>query len=92
MPYARPTLKSLIERDIADIHARLPGADALLPVSNLNVLAHVNAATAHGLYGYIDWLARQLMPDTAEEDYFARHASIKNVRRRSAAPAEGGVP
>lgn len=37
MPFGRPALKTLIDRAIADIDARLPGADARLPMSNLNV-------------------------------------------------------
>jgi uncharacterized phage protein gp47/JayE len=91
MPFTRPPLKSLIDRSIADIHARLPGSDALLPVSNLNVLAHVNAAAVHGLYGFLDWLSKQVMPDTADDDYLARWASIWKVNRRPAAPATGVV-
>lgn len=91
MPFARPTLKTLIDRAIADIDARLPGADARLPMSNLNVLAHTHGAGVHGLYGYLEWLARQLMIDTAEVEHLDRWSSIWGVDRVPAAAATGSV-
>lgn len=76
MPYNRPDLATLIDRAAADIEARLPGADARLRRSNLNVLARVHAGAVHGLYGFMEWIARQIMPDTADADMLDRHASI----------------
>ena len=89
MTFARPTLKTLIDRAIADVNARLPGADARLANSNLNVLAHVAAAGAHGLYGFLDWIARQMIYDTAEGEYLDRWAAIWGIPRLQAAPASG---
>mgnify|MGYP001340778661 CR=1 FL=1 len=91
MPFSRPTLRALVDRAIADINARLPGADARLPLSNLNVLAHVHGQAAHGLYGYIDWLSRQILPDTADVEYLDRWAGIWGVTRTAAAPATGSA-
>lgn len=91
MPFSRPTLRALVDRAIADFNARLPGADARLPMSNLNVLSHVHGAAAHGLYGYIDWLSRQILPDTAESEYLARWAGVWGVARTPAAPASGSA-
>lgn len=91
MPFARPTLKTLIDRAIAEINARLPDADARLPFSNLNVLSYVMGAVAHGLYGFLDWIAKQVFPDTAEAEYLQRWATIWGVTRKSAAPATGSV-
>lgn len=91
MPLVRPTLKTLIDRAIADINARLPDADARLPFSNLNVLAHVQGAGVHGLYGYLDWIAKQVFPDTAETEALERWASIWGVMRKAAVPAIGCV-
>lgn len=54
MPFNRPTLPQLIQRNITDIESRLPGRDARLRRSNLNVLAKVHAGAAHGLYGALD--------------------------------------
>lgn len=91
MSYSRPTLRTLIDRVIADINARLPDADARLAFSNLNVLAYVNAGTAHGIYGFIDWLSRQIIIDTAEVEFLDRWAGIWGVERKAAAPATGNV-
>ncbi|MBK5914570.1 baseplate J/gp47 family protein [Rhodocyclus purpureus] len=91
MPFARPTLRTLIDRAIADINARLPDADARLPFSNLNVLSYVIGGATHGLYGFLDWIARQVFPDSAEEEYLQRWGTIWGVTRKAAAPATGSV-
>lgn len=91
MPFIRPDLATLIARAEADIETRLPGADARLRRSNLNVLARVHAAAAHGLYGYLDWIARQVIPDTADAEILDRWASWWRVERRLAAAAVGSV-
>lgn len=76
MPFNRPDLPTLIDRAATDIESRLPGADARLRRSNLNVLARVHAGATHGLYGFLDWLARQIMVDTADAEILDRHAAI----------------
>jgi uncharacterized phage protein gp47/JayE len=57
----------------------------------LHVLARMSAGTAHGLYGHQAWLARQLMPDTAEAEHLARHAAVWGVTRLAATAATGDV-
>lgn len=91
MPFERPSLADLIARAVADIESRLPGTDARLRRSNLNVLAKVHAGAVHQLYGYLDFLARQLMVDTAESAYLERYSSIWGVLRLPAAFAAGNV-
>ena len=91
MPFSRPDLATLINRAEADIETRLPGADARLRRSNLNVLARVHSGAAHGLYGYLEWIARQVIIDTADGDMLERHASIWGVDRKAASPAIGNI-
>ena len=91
MPFARPTLTELIARAEADIEAGLPGTDARLRRSNLNVLARMHAGALHSLYGYLDWLAEQVFVDTAESVLLDRHAGIWGVLRVPAAFAAGPV-
>jgi len=76
MPFSRPDLPTLIDRAAADIESRLPGADARLRRSNLNVLARMHAGAVHGLYGYLDWISRQILPDTADAEVLDRHAAL----------------
>lgn len=91
MPFARPPLADLITRAAADIEAGLPGTDARLRRSNLAVMARMHAGAVHGLYGYLDWLAQQLMVDTAETVFLDRYAGIWGVVRVPAAFASGPV-
>lgn len=91
MPYSRPELIELRDTAYADIE-RIPGADARLAFGNLNVLAHILAGATDGLYGYVEWLSRQLLPDSAEDEYLDRHASIwLEDGRKPAKASSGGV-
>lgn len=91
MTFKRPTLAELIRTTEDDYEGRLPGADARLPASNLNVMARVQAGGLHGLYGYQDWIARQIPFDTAEAEILERWAGIWNITRKPAASATGQV-
>ena len=84
MPFERPSLGKLIARAQADMSGRLPGTDPLLRRNLVAIIARMSAGTAHGLYGYLDWLALQLMPDTAETEHLERWASIWGITRKPA--------
>ncbi|MFO6448907.1 baseplate J/gp47 family protein [Erythrobacter sp. NE805] len=87
MPFNRPTLSELIERSRGDIETRLPGADSALRHSVLDVLARMHGGAMSGVYGYLDFLARQILPDTADGEFLARHASNWGIRRKAAVTA-----
>jgi uncharacterized phage protein gp47/JayE len=89
MSFDRPDLATLLDRARTDIESRLEGADAGLRRSVLGVLATMHAGAAHGLYGYLDYLSAQLMPDTAEVEYLDRWAGIWKIARTPAAKATG---
>lgn len=91
MPFNRPTLPQLIDRAIADINARISGADALMRRATLRVLAMVNALGVHGLYGHQAYVARQILVDTADEAHLARHASMWGTSRLTGTVATGPV-
>jgi uncharacterized phage protein gp47/JayE len=46
---------------------------------------------AHGIYGYLDWLSRQLIYDTADGEMLERWASIWGITRKPATQAVGSV-
>jgi uncharacterized phage protein gp47/JayE len=71
------------------MEAELAGADARLRRSALDVLARMHGAGVHGLYGYLEWLAGQVMPDTAETAFLDRLAGIWGVLRVPASYAGG---
>lgn len=91
MSFKRPTLAELIERDIADIESRLPSSDARLRRSNLNVLARMHAGVTHGLYGFLDYMSKQILPDTSEVEFLDRHASVWKIPRKAATKATGSI-
>lgn len=91
MSVTRPTIVQLVSRAETEIKAALPGADAPLKRTVLGILAKVHADAIHGLYGYLDCLAKQVLPDSAEADHLDRHASIWGITRRPATFASGPV-
>jgi uncharacterized phage protein gp47/JayE len=76
MPWSTPTLRTVrgLVRD--SVNAALPGADATVPNSVLRVVSDTQGALCHLTLQYIDWLAVQLMPDTAETEWLDRWAQI----------------
>lgn len=91
MPFTRPSITDLVTQQSTDLGAGVAGVDPLLRRSLAKVLARVNAGGLHGLYGELDYLARQLFPDTAEEAYLDRWASIWKVLREQPTAAGGAV-
>lgn len=91
MAWTRPTLKQIIDRIDRDIESRLLGRVALLQKAMLWILSRVFAGAMHIAYGYLEELAKQLMPDTATGEWLKRHAKIWGVRLHSASYASGYV-
>lgn len=86
MPFDRSTLTELIARAQADMDSRLDG-EPYQRRRLLAVLARMEGGVAHGLYGYLDWQALQIMPDTAELEHLERWSSIWGVPRKTATKA-----
>lgn len=89
MPFEIPTLPALVQRAAEDL-ARA-GVDGVLRRSDSAVLARVHSGGVFGLYGKLAWMARQILPDTCEEDMLARWAQLKDVGRTAVARATGAV-
>ena len=89
MPYTKPTLTSLIAAIKADLFSRFPSLDPTLTNSFAANLAEVVAAGVNGVYGYLDWIAKQPFPDTADAPFIDRWATIIGLARRAAAKATG---
>nr|WP_255569265.1 baseplate J/gp47 family protein [Neoroseomonas alba] len=53
------------------------------------VLADAAAALAHHQYGYLDWIARQVIPATAEGVYLDRWCRLVGIQRKPATAAGG---
>jgi uncharacterized phage protein gp47/JayE len=92
MPFQRPTLSDLRLRARALFASKLKGADGTLPKSNITVSSDVIAALVYGLYGYADWLARQALPNTADDWYYlSRWGALFGLTPKPAVAASGHV-
>lgn len=89
MEFKRPTLQELINRVDQDLLSRLPGAQAELEARLTKALAASEAGVVHGLYGYLQWLERQLFPETCDDEILHLHSA--GVPRRQAAKSTGAV-
>lgn len=96
MPWATPTLRSVRQLVRGEVSASLTGA-MFVGNSVLRVMADATAALCHLTLRYLDWLALQLLPDTAEHEWLDRHADIwlvnadGSVGRKVATLAHGSV-
>jgi uncharacterized phage protein gp47/JayE len=75
MPWTTPTLDDLRSLNRDNITAKLRSGP-MVPNSVLRVMADGNAGLGYLTLLYIDWLARQLMPDTAETEWLDRFGVI----------------
>ena len=91
MAFATPTLPEIHDRIVSDIEARVPGADARLRRSMLGVLAWSNALAVYALYGFLGWISRQILIDTADAENLDRHASIWGIQRDASIAAQFNV-
>jgi uncharacterized phage protein gp47/JayE len=75
MPWQTPTLRQVRELTRDNVTAFLSGA-ILVPNSVLRVMSDAMAGLARLVLEYINWLALQLLPDTAETEWLDRHGQI----------------
>jgi uncharacterized phage protein gp47/JayE len=75
MPWITPTLKET-RRLTRDYVLSQLGAKAMIPNSALRIMSDAMAGLANLVLLYLDWLAKQLLPDTAEREWLDRHGVI----------------
>ncbi|WP_334597495.1 baseplate J/gp47 family protein [Pseudomonas alvandae] len=86
MPFETPSLPVLVDRTQSDL------ASDTLRRSDAQVLARTLAGTAYGLYGYLDWIAEQILPDRADEETLERIAQLRLTQPRNPPqPASGAA-
>ena len=96
MPWITPTIKEtrILTRNY--VLSQL-GAKAMIPNSALRIMSDAKASLAHLTMLYLDWLAKQLLPDTAEREWLDRHGIIwltnadGSKGRKAATYAKGAV-
>ncbi|PRF79648.1 phage baseplate protein [Burkholderia multivorans] len=86
MPYSRPTLTDLKKQIWTDITTSLGLVVSLLQRAVVRILGSALAGLVYGLYGYLDWIARQAVPWTAVDEHLAAWGALKGVYLKAAQP------
>lgn len=86
-----PTLAEIRDRMLADVAYYLPGSNARPFKSVLTVLVTVFAGAVWSVYGFADWMLKQLNPLTANETWLAIWGAKLGVPRKPAVKAVGSV-
>lgn len=89
MPFALPDLPTVRRQNRDFLAAFLEGADASVPNSALRVLSDQNAGGAFLNLKYLQWLAKNFLPDLAEKGWLDRWANILFGGRKAATFASG---
>lgn len=82
MPFKRKTLSELRTQNQQFLRSELNDPGALLRFSNLRILADMDAGMAHLHYGYLDYIARQVTPFTATDEWLDAWAALKRKYRK----------
>lgn len=86
--FYRAPLPELITQIRNDILSRFQ-SDDLLRRTDAEVYSRTVAAAVNTLYGYLDYLARNILPDLADEAWLYRHGNLKKCPRKDPTPATG---
>lgn len=91
MPFNLPDLPGVRRQNRDNLAAFLEGADATVPNSALRVLSDQNAGGAYLNLKYLQWLAKNFLPDQAEKEWLDRWANILFGGRKAATFAAGTI-
>lgn len=88
MSFTIPTFEQIRAALLRDVKNLLPDA-ATTTDSDAYVRASSVASAVEGLYQHQAWMARQILPDTADTAYLELHASLRGITRKAATTATG---
>jgi len=75
MPWSTPSLTDVRKLTRDYVLSQL-GARSMIPNSVLRIMSDAMSGLTHLTLVYIDWLSKQLLPDTAETEWLDRHGDI----------------
>lgn len=88
MPYTIPSFPAIRQRMLRDA-ANLDPTAPQDRDSDLYVRSSATASAVSGLYDFLAWQARQLLPDTADPEYLEQHCALRGITRKPATRATG---
>lgn len=89
MAFNRDTLAKIKERLINRVNADLRGGDASLRHSVEGVIATLCAMTVHEINGYLSWISKQILLETADDENVEMHAGGWSIYRKAPSAATG---
>lgn len=90
MAYTTKTYPELVEVEKAAVRNRITEADTS-EGSDYDIEARVHATVVHGNQAHGAYLARQVLPQTADGAFLIRHGDDRGIPRRAATSARGVV-
>lgn len=90
MAFNRPKLQEIISRIETDYTSRL-GIKEPARVSVVRAQSRAFAGAVHGLYGFLEFISQQALPDTAVDEYLDRWCAIFGIYRIAATQAVGNI-
>ncbi len=87
MPLQRPTLQQIIDRIRGDIRSGL-GINTILRRTFLGVFSKALAGQSHVLHGNLEFVQKQLFPNTAEDEFLLQWGSVYGLEPKPATKAE----
>ena len=91
MPLNIPSFADLRTQAVANLAARVPGADTALARATLPVIGNVVGAVAWAAYRALGWVSKQFFVASAEAPYLDRRLGEVNLPRIQATVAAGNV-
>ncbi len=90
MSFIIPSFEEIRATILRDVKNILPDANVDTD-SDAYVRASSVASAIYGLYQHQLWLARQILPDTADTSYLEMHATLRGLTRKEATKATGTI-
>lgn len=95
MPFDDKTYDELVEIEKDEYRSRIRDADGngpdLSAGSDYDIEARVHAVAVFGNQAHAKYLSKQVLPDSAENAFLDRHASLRGVEKQPAAAAAGRI-
>ncbi len=91
MPLSVPSFSDLRAQAVANLAARVPGADTTLARATLPVVGNVVGAVAWAAYRALGWVSKQFFVASAEAPYLDRRLGEVGLPRIQATTAAGNV-
>jgi len=89
MPFLRPTLQQIIDRMVSDLNTWVANANTFLRRSVFLIFSRVFGMAVHLIYGFLDYMKKQLFVSQADSEYLDVHGTEYGIPRKIGTKATG---